>query len=423
MTIKEIDANIFNEFANKHVLKNFFQTKEYGTLMTHSDFSVMYIGAFHEDLMIAGSLILYKSIGPNMKYGYAPRGFLIDYYDIELLKEFTKKIKEYFLLKKFAFIKINPEITYATLDFNKKSKLVNSKNRILIHELKTLGYDKLKDNLYFESLLPKYTPVIYLKKYNFDSLDRSLIDSVKNQELGGLRLISGNENDIEKFYSFIDDKEDKTLAYYKYFYSTFKESNMVDLLFVELNYETYVKYLQKQYIYEQEKNDKINAEFNENPNNIDIYNRKMRSDQIMAELSSDIVTANNKMNTKNIKEIIGGAFIVKHQGRVSIVMTGCKNEFEGTDTKTFMYYKIIEEYKKAGYLYVDLYGITGDFSDKNPYRELNNFKLKFKPTVYEYIGEFDLIVNKPFHQLLWSTNKIQKEFYRPSIITNEDENN
>jgi lipid II:glycine glycyltransferase (peptidoglycan interpeptide bridge formation enzyme) len=77
-----------------------------------------------------------------------------------------------------------------------------------------------------------------------------------------------------------------------------------------------------------------------------------------------------------------------------------------------MYYKIIKDYKDNGYLYLDLYGITGDFEDTNPYKNLNEFKLKFEPTVYEYIGEFDLIVNKPFHQFLWSTNKIQKEFYR-----------
>ena len=67
---------------------------------------------------------------------------------------------------------------------------------------------------------------------------------------------------------------------------------------------------------------------------------------------------------------------------------------------------------------MDLNGITGDFTNKNPYRELNRFKLKFKPTVYEYIGEFDLIVNKPIHQILWSTNKIQKEFYRAKDTTN-----
>ncbi|UKI57772.1 MAG: peptidoglycan bridge formation glycyltransferase FemA/FemB family protein [Clostridium sp.] len=103
------------------------------------------------------------------------------------------------------------------------------------------------------------------------------------------------------------------------------------------------------------------------------------------------------------------AFVVKYEGRVTIIITGNNNDFfQVLILRHSYFYKIIEEYKKAGYLYVDLYGITADFSDTNPYKRLNDFKLKFKPTTYEYIGEFDLIVNKPFHQLLWSTNKNTK---------------
>ncbi len=415
MIIKEIDGNTFNEFANSHILKNFYQTKEYGELMSHSDYSVTYVGLFSNETMMAGSLILYKTIGPNMKYGYAPRGFLIDYYDKELLTTFTKKIKEYFFKKGFAFIKINPEITYSIINFDEKSKLVNSRNKKVLEELKSLGYDKLKDNLYFESLLPKYTPVIYLPNYDLDDLNENIKNNIKEGTLGGLRLIEGKEDDLEKFYSFVENKTNKTLAYFKSFYDIFKKDNMVDLILLELNYDTYVKYLQKQYIYEQEKNDKVNIEFNENPNNMDVYNKKMKSDQIMSKISSEIVKANEKMHDNNIKEILGGAFVIKHEGRITIYITGNTDNYEGCDAKTFLFYKIIEEYKKAGYLYIDLYGITADFSDNNPYKELNDFKLKFKPKVFEYIGELDLIVNKPFHQLLWSTNKIQKEFYKPAV--------
>ena len=179
MSIEEINATTFGEFASKHVLKNFFQTKEYGELMSHSDFSVMYIGAYHKDILVAASLILYKTLSANIKYGYAPRGFLVDFYNTDLLKAFTRKVKEFFLRRGFAFIKINPEITYSVIDFDNKSKTINSKNKELIANLKELGYDKLKDNLYFESLLPKYTPVIYLPTYDFNSLDQNM---VKNKE-------------------------------------------------------------------------------------------------------------------------------------------------------------------------------------------------------------------------------------------------
>lgn len=415
MDIKEIKPEVFSEYAKKHILKNFFQTKEYGDLMKHSDFSVMYVGAYHKGLIVAASLILYKSIGPSMKYGYAPRGFLVDFYDNALLKAFTKKIKEFFLMKGFAFIKINPEVTYSVINFDEKSKLVNSRSKDLVLRLKELGYDKLRDNLYFESLLPKYTPVIYLPTYDFNNLDNKLISSMKECDLTGVSLISGNEEDIETFYSFVDDKESKTSTYYKFFYKEFKKSDMVDLLMVNLNYETYVKYLQKQYIFEQENNDSLNRQFQLTPNDSSLYAKKTRSDDVMNRISADIALANKRMQENNINEILGAAFVVKYEGRVTIIITGCNKDFQGIDIKTYIFYKIIEEYKKAGYLYLDLYGITADFTDTNPYKTLNDFKLKFRPTVYEYIGEFDLIINKPFHQLLWSTNQIQKEFYKPAI--------
>lgn len=415
MTIEEINPDVFSDFASKHFLKNFYQTKEYGELMKHSDFSVMYIGAYSKNELLAASLILYKTIGPNMKYGYAPRGFLIDYYNTDLLKNFTKKIKEFFLLKGFAFIKINPEITYSSVNFENKTKIINSKNKELIVTLKEIGYDKLKDNYYFESLLPKYTPVIFLPNYDFNKLDNNLVEEMKQIELKGARLIFGKEDDIKLFYKFVSEKNSKTETYYKYFYKSFNSSNKVDLLLLHLDLELYVKFLQKQNIYEQEKNDLINAEFKKNPSNVSIYNKKLASDNIMNKIQSDIAIANKKMQDNVTSEIIGGAFIIKHEGRITIEITGQKNDFIGIDAKTFIFYKIIEEYKKAGYLYVDMNGITGDFNDNNPYKKLNDFKLKFNPETYEYIGEFDLIINKPFHQLLWSTNQIQKEFYKPSI--------
>ncbi len=415
MDIKEIKPEVFSEYAKNHILKNFFQTKEYGDLMKHSDFSVMYVGAYHKGLIVGASLILYKSIGPNMKYGYAPRGFLVDFYDEALLKMFTKKIKEYFLMKGFAFIKINPEVTYSVVNFDDKSKLVNSKSKDLVLRLKELGYDKLRDNLYFESLLPKYTPVINLPNYDFSVLDEKLINNMKDAEISGISMSIGNEEDIEKFYSFVNDKESKTSTYYKFFYKEFKKSDMVDLLMVNLNYETYVKYLQKQYIVEQETNDALNRQFEMTPNDAALYAKKTRSDDIMNRISADMALANQRMQENNPKEVLGAAFVVKYEGRVTIIISGYNKDFQGIDVKSYIFYKIIEEYKKAGYLYLDLYGITADFTDSNPYKALNDFKLKFKPTVYEYIGEFDLIVNKPFHQLLWSTNQIQKEFYKPAI--------
>lgn len=415
MYIKEINKDVFDEYAKTHILKNFFQTKEYGDLMSNSDFNVMYIALFDNENIVGASLILYKEIMSKIKYGYAPRGFLINYYNKELVSEFTKRVKSFFLTKGFAFIKINPEITYALVNPENKTKQINKNTKELISYLKSIGYNKLKDTLYFESVLPKFTPIIHLPTYDMESLNNSINSNIDLINKKGLRLVKGNENDIETFYKFVEHKKNKTLVYYKYFYESFNKSDMVDLLLLEVDYNLYIKYLQKEYAYEQDINDKINDKFKSSPNEIEYYNEKMESDKKLNDIAQTLKIATLRMEENITKEYVGGAFVVKDNGRITIIITGQDETYKELDVKTYLFYKMIDEYKKAGYTYLDMYGITGNFSDTNPYKKLNDFKLKFNPQVYEYIGEFDLIISKTLHQLLWSTNKIQKEFYKPSI--------
>ena len=70
----------------------------------------------------------------------------------------------------------------------------------------------------------------------------------------------------------------------------------------------------------------------------------------------------------------------------------------------------LPNFNKDKYDYVDLNGITGDFSDSNPYKGLNQFKLGFNPYIYELIGEFDLVINPKLYEILLATNLLQKEF-------------
>ena len=192
---------------------------------------------------------------------------------------------------------------------------------------------------------------------------------------------------------------------------------MIDLLLVKLNYAEYAKYMQKKYTEELEINEQINFEFNKDPNNFELYNQKMESDKMVNNASKNIAIINNRMKDDTNSEILGSAFIIKYENRINILISGQKNDFNNLDVKTFIFYKIIEKYKKENYSYLDMNGITGDMTDTNPYKDVNDFKLKFNPTTFEYIGEFDLIINKPFHQLLWSTGKVQKEFYKPKRKT------
>ena len=73
------------------------------------------------------------------------------------------------------------------------------------------------------------------------------------------------------------------------------------------------------------------------------------------------------------------------------------------------------EYYQNKYTYFDLNGMTGDFTSENPYYGLNEFKLGFKPKVYEFIGEYDLIINEKKYKNLLVNGTLAKLFNKTDL--------
>lgn len=410
MIIKEISKDIFDRFALNHIQGNYFQTSNYSTLMNNYKYNVMYIGIYKEDFLIGASLILYKSIAPLIKYGYAPRGFILDYLNTEYLEEITQKIKEFFAKKNFAFVKINPELIYSKIDTKNKKKEVILESKKLITHMREIGYQKLRNNLYFEAMLPKYNAIINLKKFNKNSVNNKCYIKSHSIINKSLKLKKGSLKDIKLFYEFIKEKSNKTLNYYEDFYKVFNKSDMIDLLLIEIDYYKYLEVFKNKLEKMNYERDIINKDFLNNPFDNEIYLKKTDYDKKINSLEKSINLINKKLNQEIKKEIIGGLLIIRQNNKVSLVISGIDKDFSTLNYKYFLYYNSLNYYKRLGYSFFDLNGISGNFTEKNPYKGLNNFKLSFNPDVYEYIGEFDLVVNETYYNILWDSGKLRKEF-------------
>ena len=89
MQIVELTYSQYDDYAKLHPLSNFYQTSKYALFMSSQGFEYDYIGYVDEaNKIVAASVILKKKITGNSYYGYAPRGFLIDYYNLGLLTNF-----------------------------------------------------------------------------------------------------------------------------------------------------------------------------------------------------------------------------------------------------------------------------------------------------------------------------------------------
>ncbi len=415
MHIKLLNIQEFENFVDNHPLGNHYQTFNYALLMGENKYDYELIGYVDDyNNIYAASLILIKKLNHFLKYGYAPKGFIIDYFNKKLLKEFTDDLITYYKKKHLVFIKLNPEIAICELDPKTGEKKYNV-NIEIKDNLIDLGYAKLKDNLYFESMIPKYNAIVNLKKFDLKNLEKNTRNKIKRAQNKGLNIEIADRSGIDILYNFIKRKRNKDSFYYKDYYNIFSKSNNIDLFLVSLDTHSYL--INSKDAYEQE------LEKNSNYNNILLTNRsekklniKMNSDRKLLSYKNDVLEATKK-NNENKKIYIAGALVIKYKNRINIVMSGYDTHYKKFNPNYYLHYEILQYYKKY-YDFADLNGMTGDFSKENPYYGLNKFKLGFKPKVYEFIGEYDLIINSNIYRSMLKSGKLAKIFNKTDIKIN-----
>lgn len=404
MFIREMSLAEFKEFANTHFIGNFHESINYALIKAEEGFEYEFI-AYGSDDIVGAALILYKKIG-NVYFGYSPRGFLIDYSIDYLLEDFTNKIKEYYKNRNFAFIKINPEIAIAKLNKDTMNFEYNENYKI-IDMLTKNGYKKLKNNMNFESLLPRVNAIIKLDGYDYNNLSKNTRNKVKKGIRKGLILEKANPDKLNIFYKFIKNKINRDEYYYNDFYNVFSKTLDVDLMLVKVDYKAFLINAQEAYNEELRRNASFNNKLITN-NNANAINAKMNSDKALLSYKNDIAEASKNLNT-GLETYVAGALVIKHQNRVIIQISGFNKAMSRFSPNYFLYYALIKYYQQE-YKYLDLNGITADLSKENHYYGLNRFKMGFNPDVYEYIGEFDLVIDEKQYEKLLKSGLLAKEF-------------
>ena len=161
MGLVELGRKEFDDYAINHKYRSFYQTSQYGTLMTKNGYEAKYVGLYdNEGKLNAATLILMKPLMFGSKFAYSPRGYLIDFNNYDLLFDFTSQLKDYLSKQKVLFLTIDPHVTHLARD--KEGKPTNNgQNGVDISEvLKRMGYDHRGFNLYFENLKPRWNMVL-----------------------------------------------------------------------------------------------------------------------------------------------------------------------------------------------------------------------------------------------------------------------
>ena len=404
MEIKQLTNKEFSDFIKNFKDKSVYQTPEYGFIMNHENFDTIFLGLVENNNVLAASLILIQKFS-SFKYAYAPKGFLIDYENKELLKEFTEKIKKYLSKLGVIAIKINPIIIK---NISNEDKIIyeNENYDNIFNNLKELGYNHLGYNNYFEGLKPRYEAILDINKsyYTlFKNIKKQIRTKIRGAEKIGITIYKGNINDLDYLYIHTKNKYPRELEYFKNCYKFFSKQNNIEFYFAKLDTVKFLRIATKNFQEQEEICNKLDKEITNNNN---LLKEKMENDKLLDKYKSNLIYATRLLSKYPDGVVVSSILIVKNNKTITLLMDGYDTNFKRLNAKHLLIWKIIQKYSELGYEKFNFGGITNPKLKDNKYSGLNEFKLSFNSNIYEYIGDFELITNKPLYFI--HKNKLKK---------------
>ncbi len=398
MEIRELTSEEFKKFNDSYNIRSIYQTPEYGFIMHKQGFESLFVGLVNNNNILAASLILIEK-RKGFKYAYAPRGFLLDYNNFNLLSTFTDYIKRYLSKKGVVAIKISPLIVKNTHDMKYNVINRNDYYNKIYDNLMKLGYYHFGYNNYFEALKPRFDAVIDLNMpyyMLFNNIKKEYKTKIRGAEKNGIKVYKGSINDLNYLYLQTARKYPRDLEYFKDCYKYFNKSNNVEFFYTKLDTNKYLKVLTKKYHDQEVLCNKYNRMLNKG-NNESIISHKMMSDKLLEKYKKELVKATNYLKNYPDGIITSSVLIVKNKDEVFMLMDGYDNKYKYLNSKHLLIWKLMERYNNLGFKTFNLGGMTNPEIDDNKYKGLNDFKIGFDSKAIEYIGDLELITNNALY--------------------------
>ncbi len=398
MVIKQLTINEFKMFANNFEQYSVYQTPEYAFTMQGQGFENLIIGLVDSNNNIIAATILLVEKNLAFKYAYAPRGFLIDYNDFDLLKKFTNLLKKYLSKLDIVAVKLNPSILKKIHNKKNGQFIENQNYNSFFMNLRKLGYHHYGYNYFFEALKPRYEAVIDLNKpYHvlFSNIAKEYRTKIRSAEKNGIRVYKGNKEDLKYMYFHSKKQLPEDATYFNDIFNSFNQSNMVEFYYAKLDTAIHLKETQKGY-HNAEKDSKfVNNLILTNPRKSagKLINRKIYYDNLLSSYNKKLAHATKLLQNHPDGIILASVMIIKYRDTVYIIMDGYDPKYKRFNAKHLIIWKLMEKYSKLGYQKFNIGGVSNINLEQNKYEGLNNFKIKFNAYIHEYAGDFEIITN------------------------------
>jgi len=363
--LTKFDFKDYDEFVLNHPFGSILQSS-YWAKVKQDDWYPHFLLFKDNGEVVSASLLLERKTGKFTSLFYCPRGFVLDYNNEDLLKEVITLSKKYVKENKGFLLRFDPEIPLHIFDASKDLIKDNQSYFDLLSKYAhSTGLSKEMDS----STQPRFQMVVDLRN------DVDLLSKVKSKkrrlvkesylQARGFEIIEDTSLEGVKEFARLSRLTElrqgvalRNQHYFENMYETFKESGYIKLFFAKLDIDQLIAYNQT------------------------------------LENSTEEIERLTKY-----KEEHGNT--VYTNGIICIYGTPMVQMFYGASDESFSKYKPgyalhfhgIKHAQENKYDYFNLGGVQGTLDDG-----LYRFKSEFEPDIYEYVGDFDIIINQALYK-------------------------
>ena len=380
MQIREINKNELDNFLTT-IPHSLYQTEEYAKTMEKQGFNIKILGLDENGNIICSTILLIsKKMG--FTYAFAPRGFVIDYNNFELVNKFTTEIKKYCKKNGIVAIKLNPRI------IREINGNTNNNYKEICANLSKLKYSHMGYNDFFESFKPRFEAIIEIKAKEamFNNIKKEYRTKIRSAIDNGVEIHKGTYDDLEYLYLQTEKKYPRDLLYFRYLYYFFSQNKKIDLFYAKLDCKKLLNKFRILYVKQEKICSEIDKAIKLNHSN-KLTALKIEADNLLGKYHNQLSNA-TKMVQKNPEGIIiASALFIKESNEVYMIMDGFDKKYKRYNAKHLLIWEVLNYYKN--YKYLNLGSMTSLKEDK--YKGLNNFKMNFGSSCYEYVGDLELV--------------------------------
>ena len=407
MQLVEISEKEFKKVADKSPLISFHQTYEWANLKKENGWTPYYLALKDKKKIVSTSLILSKNIPViNKKMFYSPRGFLIDYDDEKLLKEWTTKIKEFAKEKNAIFIKIDPYLEYQPRDNN--GEVVEGKDNKKAHNnLLKLGYKHFGFNKMQEELQPRWMHVIETKDRSIDDVNKDMESKtrqiLRKNERSGIIVREIQKDELKTFKKIMESTSDRRefidrpFSYYESMWDNLHDDGILKILIGEIDFDLFEKNTKDELKSIEDALKDIMKKHDQNllkMNEKKYLSNNKNDEREIERLTSDLEKIEEYKKEFGNKKTLGGILFLVYGNEVLSLLGGTLDNVMKFKSAYTIHYAGVKYAVENNYDRYNFYGITGDFNENNPLYGLFLFKKSFGGHVVELLGEYDLIISK-----------------------------